>query len=170
MSRLLWYHQWWLTAHLRWVVTAPCTKHDPTPAGPRTAAVRTPASPVAILSQHIWGQLCADAFITVLQMTESLSNTKLTYKTWRGSGVDLIKQSLLFYPSIHCSHVKLNDPDNKFCHVGLSHNFIIFIENVILLTLFNCLLRLLTQCGLSVLTFPGAHFVPSSGGPFLVLQ
>lgn len=71
MSQLLWYHQWWLTAHLRWVVTAPCTKRDPTPAGPRTAAVRTPASPVAILSQHIWGQLCADPFITVLQMTES---------------------------------------------------------------------------------------------------
>lgn len=71
MSRLLSFHQWWLTAHLRWVVTATCTKCDPTTAGPRTAAVWTPGSPVAILSQHIWGQLCADPFITVLQMTES---------------------------------------------------------------------------------------------------
>lgn len=48
--------------------------------------------------------------------------------------------------------------------------FMIFIKNVTLLTLVNHWLRPLTHSDLSILTLPGAHFVPSSGGPFLVLQ
>lgn len=56
-----------IAGHSRGVITLSGPEPDPTPTGPGAAAERTPAPPVSVLLQEVWGELDAEAFEAVLQ-------------------------------------------------------------------------------------------------------